>query len=106
MDPIRAILFDYGHTLVDFFRTEEALTAAYEQLRPRIEAVAYMEVPEILDLIERVARGVDALVAQSYRDRRMEELDPADLFNQALSGIGFGLPRDVIDHIVVLDHSS
>src|SRR5437588_9064277 len=69
-------------------------------------AVAYMEVPEILDLIERVARGVDTLVAESYRERRMEEVDPADLFGQALSGIGFDLPRDVIDHIVELDHSS
>jgi len=106
VDPVRAVLFDYGHTLVDFFRTEEALQQAYEQIRGRIEAVAYMEVPEILDLIERVARGVDGLVTQSYRERRMEELDPADLFAQALSGIGFDLPPDVIDHIVALDHSS
>jgi putative hydrolase of the HAD superfamily len=106
MDPVRAVLFDYGHTLVDFFRTEEALQEAYEQIRARIEAVAYMEVPEILDLIERVARGVDGLVAESYKERRMEEVDPADLFAQALSGIGFDLPPDVIDHIVALDHSS
>src|SRR5437762_10353892 len=106
MTPVLAILFDYGHTIVDFRRTEEALQGAYEQIRARIEAVAYMEVPEILDLIERVARGVDGLVTQSYRERRMEELDPADLFAQALSGIGFDLPPDVIDHIVALDHSS
>lgn len=104
--PVRAVLFDYGHTLVDFHRTEEALYAAYEQVRARIEAVAYMEVPEILDLIERVARGVDRLVAESYRGQRMEELDPAELFATALGGIGFDLPRDVIDHIVELDHSS
>ena len=91
---------------MDFFRTEEALRQSYEQIRARIEAVAYMEVPEILDLIERVARGVDGLVAESYRERRMEELDPAELFAQALSGIGFDLPPDVIDHIVALDHSS
>src|SRR2546422_549467 len=97
MEPVRSILFDYGHTLVDFHRTQEALHAAYEQIRPRIEAVAYMEVPEILDLIERVGKGVDALVAKSYRERRMEELDPAELFAEALGGIGFDLPPDVID---------
>src|ERR687887_2161412 len=100
MEPVRAVLFDYGHTLVDFHRTEEALQAAYEQIRARIEAVAYMEVPEILDLIERVARGVDLMVRESYEAHRLEELDPAALFGEALAGIGFDLPRDVIDHIV------
>lgn len=106
MEPVRAVLFDYGHTLVDFRRTEEALYEAYEQIKARIEAVAYMEVPEILDLIERVARGVDQMVMASYQEHRLEELDPAVLFAEALSGIGFDLPADVIDHIVALDHSS
>lgn len=106
MEPVRAVLFDYGHTLVDFHRTEEALHASYEQIRGRIEAVAYMEVPEILDLIERVARGVDQMVATSYEERRLEELEPAALFTEALGGIGFDLPKDVIEHIVALDHSS
>src|SRR6266487_2643613 len=64
VEPVRAILFDYGHTLVDFHRTEEALREAYEQIRARIEAVAYMEVHELLDLIERVAGGVDRQVEE------------------------------------------
>jgi HAD superfamily hydrolase (TIGR01662 family) len=106
MEPVRAILFDFGHTIVDFGRTEEALHAAYEQIRGRIEAVAYMQVPELLDLIERVAGGVDRLVEESYRERRMEELDIGDLFRDALSGIGFDLPEDVLEHIVALDHSA
>src|SRR5438105_1756681 len=37
MPPLRAVLFDFGHTLVDFHRTEEALRGAYEQIRARIE---------------------------------------------------------------------
>jgi putative hydrolase of the HAD superfamily len=104
--PIRAVLFDFGHTLVDFQRTEEALREAYEQIRARIEAVAYMEVHELLDLVERVAGGVDRLVEASYVERRMEELDIAELFRESLAGIGFVLPDDVLQHIVVLDHSA
>ena len=104
--PIRAILFDFGHTLVDFRRTQEALHAAYQQIRDRIEAVAYMEVPELLDLVERVAGGVDGLVEASYREGRLQELDQAALLRESLAGIGFDLPDDVIEHIVLLDHSA
>ena len=106
VQPVRGILFDFGHTLVDFRRTQEALHEAYEQIRGRIEAVAYMEVHDLLDLVERVAGGVDRLVTQSYEERRMEELDQAALFREALGAIGFDLPDDVIRHIVELDHTA
>jgi putative hydrolase of the HAD superfamily len=106
VEPVRAVLFDFGHTLVDFRRTQEALHEAYEQIRARIEAVAFMEVHELLDLVERVAGGVDRLVAESYEQRRMEELDQVTMFKEALGAIGFDLPADVVDHIVALDHSA
>ncbi|HEX2267509.1 MAG TPA: HAD family hydrolase [Actinomycetota bacterium] len=104
--PVQAILFDFGHTLVDFQRTQEALHAAYEQIRSRIEAVAYMEVPELLDLVERVAGGVDRLVEQSYEERRLQELDQAQLLRDSFATIGFDLPDDILEHIVHLDHSA
>src|SRR5207248_9646733 len=84
----------------------EALHEAYQRIRERIEAVAYMEVPELLDLIERVAGGVESLVAKSYDERRMEELDITELFRETLAGIGFDLPADVVEHVVALDHSA
>ena len=104
--PVRAVLFDYAHTLVDFNRTEEALHQAYEQIRDRIDAVAYMEVPELLDLIERVGRGVDRMIEESYRAGRLQEVDQATMLEEALESIGFDLPPDVLDHIVALDHSA
>jgi HAD superfamily hydrolase (TIGR01662 family) len=68
--------------------------------------VAYMEVPELLDLIERVSGGVDSLVEQSYEERRLEELDQPALFRESFGAIGFDLPDDVIAHIVHLDHEA
>ncbi len=104
--PVRAVLFDYGHTLVDFHRTEEALLAAYQQIRDRVEAVAYMEVPELLDLVERVTGGVDRMIVDSYEAGRLEELDQAALLRESFAAIGFDLPDDVLEHVVALDHSA
>lgn len=105
-EPVRAVLFDFGHTLVDFTRTEEALHRAYERIRERIEAVVYMERHELLDLAERVTGGVDRMIEDSYREGRLEELDQATLLFESFATIGFDLPPDVMEHIVALDHSA
>lgn len=105
--PVRAVLFDYGHTLVDFGRTQEAMMEAYGQIRERIEAALYIEAPEVGHLIDRVAAEVDRIVAQSYADRRMQELDLVNVFDEVLLGaLGLTVPHDVIRHIVALDHSA
>jgi putative hydrolase of the HAD superfamily len=104
---IEAVLFDYGHTLVDFRRTEEALLEAYTQIRERIEAALYMDAPEVGHLIDRVANEVDRLVVASYEERRLEELDLVEVFDRVLSQtLGLTVPADVIRHIVALDHSA
>src|SRR5919204_725040 len=107
MAELRAVLFDFGHTLVDFHRTEEALLEAYEQIRARIEAALYMEAPEVGHLIDRVANEVDRRVGASYEERRLEELDLVALFDEILlSTLGLTVPPDVVRHIVALDHSA
>jgi putative hydrolase of the HAD superfamily len=104
---IEAVLFDYGHTLVDFRRTEEALLDAYTQIRERIEAALYMDAPEVGHLIDRVANEVDRLVVASYEERRLEELDLVEVFDRVLSQtLGLTVPPDVTRHIVALDHSA
>jgi HAD superfamily hydrolase (TIGR01509 family) len=101
------VLFDYGHTLVDFGRTQEALLQAYGEVRERIEAALYMDAPEVGHLIDRVAHEVDRLVRESYTERRLQELDLVEVFDQVLlAALGLTVPPDVVRHIVALDHSA
>jgi putative hydrolase of the HAD superfamily len=105
--PLRAVLFDFGHTLVDFHRTQDALLDAYEQVRGRIEAALNIDAPEIGHLIDRVANEVDRLVAVSYAEGRLEELDIVQVFDEVLlTTLGLTVPPDVVSHIVALDHSA
>lgn len=104
---VRAVLFDFGHTLVDFARTEEALRTAYGVVRERLtEWVEDRAPPEVDDLVERIAGAVDDMVGRSYMERRMEELDHVSLFQEAFAAIGYELPTELLMEVVEIDHGS
>lgn len=104
---VRAVLFDFGHTLVDFARTEDALRAAYGVVRERLtEWVEDRAPPEVDELVERIAGAVDDMVGRSYMERRLEELDQVALFEQAFAAIGYELPHDLLYEVVEIDHDS
>jgi HAD superfamily hydrolase (TIGR01549 family) len=104
---VRAVLFDFGHTLVDFARTEEALRNAYGIVRERLTVwVEDRAPPEVDELVERIARAVDDMVGRSYAERRLEELDQVALFEQAFAAIGYRLPRDLLHEVAEIDHDS
>jgi putative hydrolase of the HAD superfamily len=107
MTTVSAVLFDFGHTLVDFTRTEEALRDAYTQVRDRLASwVEDRAPPEVDELVERIAGAVDAMVGRSYAERRLEELDQVSLFSEAFGAIGYSLPFELLREVAELDHDS
>ena len=107
MTSVRTVLFDFGHTLVDFARTEEALRGAYEIVRDRLAGwVEDRAPPEVDELVERIAGAVDEMVGRSYAQRRLEELDQVALFAEAFAAIGYELPSELLQEVVEIDHDS
>ena len=104
---VQAVLFDFGHTLMDFGRTEEALRGAYSVIRDRLANwVEDRAPPEIDVLVERVAEEIDRRVERSYLQRRLEELDIIEEFEEAFDAIGYKLPPELIREVVELDHEA
>ncbi|MGH2727345.1 MAG: HAD family hydrolase, partial [Actinomycetota bacterium] len=104
---MRTVLFDFGHTLLDFARTEEALRDAYGTVRDRLAGwVEDRAPPEVDELVERIAGAVDEMVGRSYAERRLEELDQVALFAEAFAAIGYELPGELLHEVVEIDHDS
>ena len=103
---IRAVLFDYGHTLIDFTVPEDALHEIYGDIRLRLVSEAESEIPAASELVERVARQVVQRVEESYAQDRLIELDILDLFESALRGIGFSPRPETVRWVAETEHTA
>jgi len=94
------VLFDYGHTLMDFARPEALLLDAYHRINARLETELEAEVPAAADLLARVSVKVDEEIGDSYRSGGEQEVDIAALYEGALASLGLHLSPETVAWVV------
>lgn len=102
--PPRFVLFDFGHTLVDFRRVPSALVAAYAEIRERLGEVVSHELPAAAALGDQITEAMDLIVRRSYEEGRIQELDIVELLTDAFAGIGVTLGPELARELAVIDH--
>jgi FMN phosphatase YigB (HAD superfamily) len=102
--PLRAVVFDWGHTLLDFAVAEEAMHDCYEQVLAMVVAEAAEEFPRDVTLVRDISRSVGAEITRSYDDRELEELDLVRLFAEAYHAHGHPLDPSLVRRVVEMEH--
>jgi putative hydrolase of the HAD superfamily len=95
-----AVLFDYGHTLVDLKRPESHLLEAYHEINRRLEHELEQVVPQAAELLVAVSERVDDAIGRSYRTGGEQEVDIADLYRTALGAIGISCPEATLEWVM------
>jgi putative hydrolase of the HAD superfamily len=104
--PVRAVLFDYGHTLVTFERPGDALLVAYRAveatLRRRLPYGA--TVPDAAGLVAGVHDRVDAAVAGHDATGALDEIELEPVYRDAYAALCGAPPDDdLLDEIIRLE---
>src|SRR3981081_1416698 len=93
---LRAVLFDYGRTLVTFDYPLPELTAVMEKFRPAIEAALGSPAPSAREIVERVLLPLEAWVESPDED----EVAYLDVYSAAWRKAGLSLPAGLMYEIL------
>ncbi len=102
MTPLKAVLFDYGDTLITYSRSAAApyLLTAYETINRRLKEVLEREVPAAAVLVERVSAGVDEVLTCDYQTGSLQEVDIAAVYAARFGELGLTLPAELLDWVM------
>lgn len=104
MTAIKAVLLDFGHTLVNYEADEAALLESYRDIHAFLGDAGVSREPISDDLMMQVFRRLTDVITQSYIDGQIEELDCLALYDDAFRHLGYQLDRDLLHRVIELDH--
>ncbi|MGP8161100.1 MAG: HAD family hydrolase [Candidatus Dormibacteria bacterium] len=99
---IRALLLDYGLTLVTFSRPAAALLRAHEEVARRLRTAGVGQVPPAKTLLAEVHDRVEAAVARHEDSGDLREIDATAEERQAYAALGLQLPDQLLDEVAAL----
>lgn len=107
MTKLDTILFDLGHTLIDFRPKKEDFIEVYRQAREQISRVVRGTIPPAEELAEHLPRKISEIVDNSYQgENAIEELSMSEVVKQAFASVGIILPRQLLHEMLLLEHES
>lgn len=103
-EPLEAVIFDYGHTLIHFDERPHAqLIDAYEKINHLLADKLQREVPAAQVLIENVSRAVDEEIQKDYATGREEEVEIASIYDGALRRLSIELGPELIEQVMEME---
>ena len=104
--PLRAVVLDYGLTLVTYRRPDAELRAAYAAIAALLGERLELAAPDAGVLLETVHDRVDAWVAAHEAGEALDELDIAALHRRAYAALGLRVPHEVLDECQRLEQEA
>jgi putative hydrolase of the HAD superfamily len=96
MPKTRAVLFDYGRTLVTFDYPTEDLLEVMREFRPRIETALGVPAPQAEAILEGVLLPLEKVIESMSED----EVDYMDVYRNAWAMAGITLPDALLHDIL------
>lgn len=97
--PIRALLFDYGLTLITYDRPADALLRAYEAIVLRLRAAGLEAVPPAALMLREVHDRIEEAVAAHEAAGDLSEIDLVALERRAYGSLGLTLSDHLLEEI-------
>jgi putative hydrolase of the HAD superfamily len=101
--PLRAVIFDYGHTLMGFSYIEERLLPAYEEISSFLSTQMGREFPCGADLMEKVSKPLELAIKADYETGSPQEMDIASTYERCFADAGHPIPLALLEPVMEIE---